>query len=688
MKRTLSILLPAALLLTGHPAAFASHFYFSATDGDDTRTSVQAQSVATPWKTIAKFRSVVATSAIATNDTIFFKCGDTFADSLGGVTKTLTFTSYGSGTPPKISGFYPVTTWTAVSGKPGVYVSEVIPTLNPTVNMVAINGQPYAMGRYPNATDALKGYLTYESGATTTISDTVSRPAAINSQYNGAWVVLRFKHYAIEHSVITGISSTGVITFSPRVSGTPAAGYGYYIENSLLTLDQFGEWYFDPAAKQLYVYFGSNAPSAYTVQVSTKNTLLEPRTNLTLRNISFEGANQYAIYNGWANITGPTISNCSILYSGEAGISFSGHKNVVIDSCTVRYANTIGINMPFHNDRPRITHTLVRDIATFGGMMTVDNNLSNRQGHGICLLSQSWESSPYYGGYVAYNTVQNIGYIGIVTEGDSTVIVHNFVDTTNFVMDDGSGIYTDNQQGEVTVRGVRIDSNVTLHALGATEGTNSTTKLGEGIYLDDDVNGVEVIGNTCAFNSDNGIYIHNARKNTVLYNTLYSNGRFQLSLQKDHAITNAFSVDSNIIAHNTLFAATASQRIMYMAKESDITAEYYTFCSRLDSNQYCAPFARNSGGVEDNVIETNWFTRVGNNYNIASWRAYAAPALYDVHTTITPSVVSDPNTIIFKYTTANPLNIRTCLRCLKPDGTTLLSGTALGTFSSVILLRQ
>src|ERR1041384_5504699 len=84
----------------------ATNYYFSSTDGDDSRTSAQAQSSSTPWKTIAKLNSIF--SSIQPGDQILFKRGDVFYGSIN-ITKSgssgspIIFDAYGSGALPVIS---------------------------------------------------------------------------------------------------------------------------------------------------------------------------------------------------------------------------------------------------------------------------------------------------------------------------------------------------------------------------------------------------------------------------------------------------------------------------------------------------------------------------------------------------------------------------------------------------------
>lgn len=69
---TAVLLFLLALVSTGDAALF-----YVASDGDDSRTSAQAQNIATPWKTPTK-----AGAAVLNGDTILLRRGDVFFGSL------------------------------------------------------------------------------------------------------------------------------------------------------------------------------------------------------------------------------------------------------------------------------------------------------------------------------------------------------------------------------------------------------------------------------------------------------------------------------------------------------------------------------------------------------------------------------------------------------------------------------
>src|SRR5215475_9054 len=121
MKNLLLSLLVAKLaLLSG--IAGATTYYFSTSDGDDSRTNAQAQNSSTPWKSIDKLNSIF--SSLMPGDKLLFKRGDVFYGTInpsksGSAGSPIVFGAYGNGEKPIISGFVIIGTWTSIGN--GLY---------------------------------------------------------------------------------------------------------------------------------------------------------------------------------------------------------------------------------------------------------------------------------------------------------------------------------------------------------------------------------------------------------------------------------------------------------------------------------------------------------------------------------------------------------------------------------------
>src|SRR4051794_23290229 len=232
--------------------ANATNYYFSTSDGDDSRSSSQAQNSSTPWKSIDKLNSFF--KYLQPGDKVLFKSGDTFYGSIvtnksGTSSDPITLSSYGSGPKPVISGLIRLSVWKDMGN--GIYQSGELP-IGKDLNMVLINGQEYAMGRYPNVSDGNGGYLNFESHGYKYINDNES---PLSSDWVGAQVVVRANRFFMQRSSITEISGS-TIRFNPSLHVDPILDkFGYFVQNSMKTLDQYGEWYYNADINRVYVYF-------------------------------------------------------------------------------------------------------------------------------------------------------------------------------------------------------------------------------------------------------------------------------------------------------------------------------------------------------------------------------------------------------------------------------------------------
>ena len=123
MKHTLTALVRSGIFFILCATAGANDYHVS-NAGDDANPGTEEA----PWKTIAKVNS----AALAAGDTIRFRCGDLWRETLvpqksGGPTKKVTYTSYGTGAKPVISGAETVTTpWTPYpAGPAGTYTTPL-----------------------------------------------------------------------------------------------------------------------------------------------------------------------------------------------------------------------------------------------------------------------------------------------------------------------------------------------------------------------------------------------------------------------------------------------------------------------------------------------------------------------------------------------------------------------------------
>lgn len=547
-------------------SAHALTYYISTSNGDDSRSLEQAQNPATPWRSIQHLNAVF--DRIQPGDTILFKRGEVFDGGIvisrsGSAQAPIVIGAYGTGELPVINGFVSVTKWTSLGN--GIYESPALAT-GAKVNMVVVNGVNQPMGRYPNTNATNKGYLNFESVGPNSITDQQMTTA---TDWTGAELVLRSTRYTFERVPVTKHSG-GTLTYGNSLMYPLRSGYGYFLQNSLKTLDQVGEWYYNPSTKKVSVFFGSESPASFKVQVSAIDALVNAQGNhIVLENLSLMGANQYGITSTDYNRDGLLVKDCYLRYSGVDGVYLLGRANFTMERCTVLNSNSSAIKPLYNNPNTILRNNYIRDSGVQPGMGYNDD--------------QSY-SAIYKGtdGLIAeYNTIINTGYMAIRFAMNNNLIKNNFIDRFCVSLDDGGGIYTFGGRDNPTYYDRKVVGNIILNGVGASEGTAEPGyTYAKGIYIDDNGTNVEIVGNTIAYCS-RGINIHNARNITLERNTVYDNS-IQMALHHDFLANAITGMD---VKNNIFFAKMIDQTVSSLMSEAK---DFETFGS-FNSNYYARP---------------------------------------------------------------------------------------------------
>jgi hypothetical protein len=560
--------------------ARATNYYFSSLSGDDNRSTLEAQNPATPWKSIDKLNAI--SRDIQPGDSIFFKRGETFYGTItirarGASGHAIYYGAYGTGANPVLTAFTTVTGWTLSSN--GIYAAPLDAT---NLQIITINGEAKAMGRYPNT-----GYLTYENHVNNqSITD---NDLPVSPNWTGGEVVIRKLRFILDRHVITSHAghvlnySTSTINGNNSAYG-PVNNNGYFIQNHLGTLDQFGEWYCDPVAKRLYVYFGNTSPADYVVKASTKDNNILVSTNyyLTFENLDLEGANSRGLY--LINISNSLVQNCN--FYNQGGISLYGIdlNAVKVTGGSINTSFSNGINFELNANNCTIESVSVHNSNTIPG--------TGRSGNGVSV------GINVYGDYatITNNRVIGCGYNGIQFTGNNVLVEHNYVDSFCTVKDDGGGIYTFNGSPTLINANRKIQNNVILNAIGAQDGTGAyyyePYGKAAGIYLDDYSNAVEITSNTVTNGDWAGFVLHNAYNNLIRNNIIY-NHRYQLHVSQYAPATRNNTVTDNQYIAKQKFQTT----LFYQTYVSDSPAAMGMF----DYNVYARPVDDNSTIQVDNL---------------------------------------------------------------------------------------
>ncbi|WP_192349538.1 nitrous oxide reductase family maturation protein NosD [Algoriphagus sp. Y33] len=535
-------------MLSSVSNSFATDYYFSSSMGSDSFSLAEAQFSATPWKSIEKFNDLAY--SLKPGDRVFFKRGDVFHGTIrpikgGAAENPIIFDAYGSGDLPVITSLVELANAEHVGH--GVYQYQTLDSEVSQLKVVLIDDQVRAMGRYPNADDGNDGYLTIQS----VNNDFSIGGSELPFNPAGGEVVIRKNNWIIDSYRIKSTNS-GIIDFTNRgTSGyKPLSGYGYFIQNHLAALDQFGEWAFSDKNKKLSVYLGEINPSEVKVEVATSDYLLVVGfigRNLSFRNMHFRGSNKNLINIEKSSTV--SIENCLLEFAGENAVFSFGTPNLTLKNNTIRNALSSSIFLWHSSPRAVIADNFIEHTMPFQGM----GKNSDLNGIGIYISSDADSS------LIEKNRVIHTGYNGIHFGGNGSVVKNNFVKDYCLFKQDGAGIYM-NSDGMTRQnnKGRVIIGNVVLDGLGAKGGTDSDADLAEGIYLDDNTRGVLVTQNTVAHINGKGIFLHNASDIEIVDNLVYD-CQVQLKIVHDSL---GKPVRGIKVGHNFL-SSTGEREIIY-----------------------------------------------------------------------------------------------------------------------------
>lgn len=590
------LLMPTVVLCLLLSSASGKNYYFSSTTGNDSYTALQAQDAATPWRTISKLNSVFNT--LIAGDSVLFKRGDVFYGSIiinasGLNSKYITLSAYGTGATPVISGFTAISTWSNDGN--GIYSSAAISVSKP--NMVVINNQPQAMGRYPNESAGAGGYLSYESftdaPATPSITDD-ELTSAVN--WTGADVVIRKKLWVLDRCRITNHSGS-TIYFSNTGASTYGCteNYGYFIQNDIRTLDQFGEWFYDVTTSKLKVYFGTAAPASSVLKIATVDNLVSASNKrfINFNGLAFDGANVYGIDAEESNYI--RIQNCSFTNMGETAVYMANTSNILVENCSTYNSLSNAIRLSCDND----SNVVIRNctIKKTGAVRGMGASGGNSYKSVSVALDRNL--------LVENNTVDSSGYVAIEFDGSNVLVQKNVVSNFCFNKDDAGGIYSwvpTNGGADAYYTNRVIKNNIVMNGIGAPDGRSSSNAYVSGIYLDGRIMNVDVVDNSVFNIGKNGFHCNNPVNITLTGNTSYNNLNAVSFMRWSGAV-----ISNLVIKNNIFYPKTSNQRNLYYANAaldesgSSTIQQELRRAGTIDSNYHSSS---NATGFYYEVYET------------------------------------------------------------------------------------
>ena len=572
------------------PTISGNAYFVNALDGSD---SNDGRSAARPWKTIAR---VNAAQELQPGDGVFFNRGHQFAGTLqvlksGTAARPILYSAYGVGAKPVITGFATLSGWTAAGN--GVWEAECAPC-GSALNLVTVNGTVQRMGRYPNTS-----YLQVRSHVSNS-SITGSEAHTVN--WTGGELVIKKNQWIIDRARIQSVSGANV-AYSSSSTYAASDNFGYFFQNHPDTLDQFGEWYYNPSTKKLRVFFGIGAnPAAHVVKAAAlaKVVNANDRSHVVIDNLALQGSHLSTISVG--NTTGVRVANTDIAYSGTDAISGMTAAAFTLEASSIAQTLNNGVFIL------GATSTVLRGNVISDTGMIPGLGQSGDGTYSAVLLNQ-------VEAVIESNTVVRSGYNGIsffYPQGNGIIIRNNLVDGCTLVKTDGACVYSWHSPGNLAPNTApkEIIGNVLLNAVGSLDGIDPAARpISAGIYLDDGVSHGRISGNTIAHAMQSGIYVHNAHSWQITGNTLFNNGS-----QLEAAAGNANGVDAirNLDVSGNVFAGKTDKQLLFNAftvnGDSDIAA-----LGRFSNNRYALVMG------SPLVLQTNGPN--GQGYSLGGWQS-------------------------------------------------------------------
>jgi parallel beta-helix repeat protein len=473
--------------------ASAKMYYVKGTGGNG-----DGLSDATAWN----FARLTAAKLNA-GDRVLLKRGDVFFGPLP-VQSGIAYGAYGQGVNPVISGLKPVSGWQRYASN--IYWAPL--EVPGSLSLVLLNGKPVGIGRYPN-----QGYLPYTGHTGNTA---ISGEAIATLPFNavGGEVVIRKERWILDRHPVTAHRGA-TLTMLAR---SPDGGYngrpgvdknGFFLQNHLQTLDKEGEWWYDSAAKRLYMV-KSDPAKQVRVSVVEKLVKLSSATAVSFSDLDFEGSSVHAV--SLTGSSGISFTYCRFYNHGQTAIYGMHVARLSVTNCQIRDCLNNGVWVEWDGASTTVENTTVTNCGTIAGA----GRSGDAAQEGISIAGDNTT--------IRGCTVTKTGYNAIHFNGNNARIENNTVDLFCLVKDDGAGIYAFESDGVITKNRV-VQNNTVLHAVGAFAGAESyyyeAYGKAAGIYLDGATNHTDVTGNVIAHGSWAGFFVNNTADNRFTGNLVY-----------------------------------------------------------------------------------------------------------------------------------------------------------------------
>lgn len=577
------------LLAAAVPAAVAQTTYYIASNGSDAADGRSAQA---PWQSLSK----INTQSLRAGDVLLFRRGDTFRGTLtirqsGTAGNPIRVDAYGTGASPIITGSVPLTNWTRTGNN--IWQADCS-ACGSRVTGVYRNNAALPFGRYPNGSEANKGYLTVQAhnGKTQLTSQ---QPLTTN--WTGAEAVVRPVQWILDRATITAQNGNTLTLNNP--SGYELTdGWGYFIQNHPATLDQPGEWYYNPATKTIQLYADTIDPNqqVLTATVSERGIDLTGVSNIIIRSVQVTQTLAESIR--LTDVYSLTLTDSYVTNAGEDGVVVAGSgSDVVLANNRITDINNNGVLVGWYGGVV-FRNNQVRRIGLVPGRS------KSGDGHAIGFMA-SGDGNVLVEG----NRLDSIGYNGIVFSNNA-IIQRNVISNFCLAKSDGGAIYTWNGNKRAMTAS-QITANIVYNGIGASEGAPNDAYSGaNGIYMDDCAQNISLSQNSVFDCRGLGIYLHATNNITVTANTSFNNRERQFKISHNN---NVCPARNNVVQRNVFVSKMPAQLIA----DYETTVNDLGSYGQFDDNRYARPF---DDLFKIRAVYHDGKNLVGNDLSLSQWQ--------------------------------------------------------------------
>ncbi len=553
---SLRILLMAALVVAIAFSADATSYFVSNSTGDDNNDGLSAL---TPFATLAR----INTMSLEPGDEVLLACGDRWraeqlvVNAAGTALAPIVFSSYPSACTnrPKLSGAEPVVDWVVYAGP--VYRADLSAGNNVGrfplgINQVFRADQRQPCGRWPNIDSGNGGYAVVDSAPALHQLGDAQLPTG---NWNGASLRIKTERWMLVNREVTATNGV-MLTLNEAINcrGGTCAGWGYFLQNHLLALDQHGEWTYNDNSKYVYLVSTDGPPGDITASVVLDTDERYHGGVFLGTNAAYVEINNLDISQYFANGIGAAGSMSGDIYHDvtffnnhihdvdAAGVKLNtwiwsasngrdglrGGRNMSFSGNTIDGANHFGITGYF--SEATIENNVIRNIGLIknlgpSGMGCGTTGAScTENGDGIRIRRYLVEDSGHHN-VVRNNRIERCGYNGLDIFGPYTTVEENLFLEPCFSKGDCGGVRTfgNTSLAATEVHDISLNSNFIIDSIGNVDGVKAEYRelFGMGLYIDHFSKAVTATGNTVVNATITGILFQRST-GTITNNTLYN----------------------------------------------------------------------------------------------------------------------------------------------------------------------